>query len=1000
MNALFGIPMNTIMLVLIGMLAVCLASVGYVVLRNRIMFFIGLRNIPRRVAQTTLIVVGLMLSTLIISAAFTTGDTVDYSITNQTVTLLGHVDEVVQFRSQQDGDGASVGSDATIPQGMADQLRELLADDPNIDGVLPVVFEPVPVVNADTGLSSPEAHLAGVDTGSADGFPDFISVSGGQVDISALPEGSVYVNESLADETDLQPGDGVQVFVQGKPVEFRVADVLEDRALSGALGFEEFDGLVTALPTVQRILGREGEVDFVAISNRGGVRDGVGLTDAVVADAEAMFKREGLDLEVLPLKRDNIDQAEEAGNFMATFFLIFGLFSIASGVLLIVMIFVMLAAERKPELGMARAIGTKRSHLIQTFMSEGMVYNVAAAAVGAALGILISFGITRIMARIFSEFNFNIQPYVTLRSIVISYALGVVLTFFTVTFASWRVSKLNIVRAIRDIPEPTGGRMGWRMLTFALVMIVLGTLLMWSGMAGDVAFAFALGFSMIILGVAIILRFFGFPDRPVFTAMGILLLLLWGLTAGNRLEFLFGPLEGDIEMFFLSGISMVTASTFVLVYNADVFLAALGRVGDRFGRILPAVRTAVAYPLAAKFRTGMTLAMISLIVFALVVMSTMNLNFDRIFLSDEARGGWDVLVEENPNNPLGGDLAGTLEGAGFEGVDRFRAVGRLSLPGRFTFPEVREGTEGDFDEYFVYGVDPGFVDGGEIGLEARAKGFESDEAVWRQIRESDGVALIDAFTLGGFGPDFGTSFSLKGIAEGEDVFDPVTLEVRDPVSGNTGQVRVIGVISLASSATFTGVFLPERTFTSLFGQADSSRYYVGLKEPGAAVDVAKQMESAVETTGAQASSIKKNIDDDQALFRNFFRLMQAFMGLGLFVGIAAVGVISFRSVVERRQQIGMLRAIGYTRGTVALSFLLESTFVAALGIASGIALAVWLSYFLVTSDEFPTSDSSYAVPWSQIAFISGFAFFASLVMTIIPSRQAAGVPIAEALRYE
>jgi hypothetical protein len=112
MNALFGIPMNTVMLVLVGLLAACLAAVGYVVLRNRIMFFIGLRNIPRRVAQTTLIVVGLMLSTLIISAAFTTGDTVDFSITNQTVTLLGHVDEVVQFRSQIRGH--LCGLDATI----------------------------------------------------------------------------------------------------------------------------------------------------------------------------------------------------------------------------------------------------------------------------------------------------------------------------------------------------------------------------------------------------------------------------------------------------------------------------------------------------------------------------------------------------------------------------------------------------------------------------------------------------------------------------------------------------------------------------------------------------------------------------------------------------------------------------------------------------------------------------------------------------------------------
>src|SRR3990170_5424193 len=143
MNALFGIPMNTIMLVLIGALAVCLASVGYVVLRNRIMFFIGLRNIPRRVAQTTLIVVGLMLSTLIISAAFTTGDTVDYSITNQTVTLLGHVDEVVLRRSQ----GSAIGSDAAIPQAMVEELEARLADDPNIDGVLPVLFEAVPVIN-------------------------------------------------------------------------------------------------------------------------------------------------------------------------------------------------------------------------------------------------------------------------------------------------------------------------------------------------------------------------------------------------------------------------------------------------------------------------------------------------------------------------------------------------------------------------------------------------------------------------------------------------------------------------------------------------------------------------------------------------------------------------------------------------------------------------------------------------------------------------------------
>jgi putative ABC transport system permease protein len=105
-------------------------------------------------------------------------------------------------------------------------------------------------------------------------------------------------------------------------------------------------------------------------------------------------------------------------------------------------------------------------------------------------------------------------------------------------------------------------------------------------------------------------------------------------------------------------------------------------------------------------------------------------------------------------------------------------------------------------------------------------------------------------------------------------------------------------------------------------------------------------------------------------------------------------------VVERRQQIGMLRAIGYKRSTVALSFILESSFVTLLGIASGVGLAIWLSFFLITSDEFPTSDAGYVIPWLRILVMSGLTFVASLGMTFIPAYQAASVPIAEALRYE
>ena len=64
----------------------------------------------------------------------------------------------------------------------------------------------------------------------------------------------------------------------------------------------------------------------------------------------------------------------------------FGLFSIMVGILLIFLIFVMLAAARRTEMGMARAVGAKRSHLVQMFVFEGTTYDLMAAAVGDRAG--------------------------------------------------------------------------------------------------------------------------------------------------------------------------------------------------------------------------------------------------------------------------------------------------------------------------------------------------------------------------------------------------------------------------------------------------------------------------------------------------------------------------------------------------------------------------------------------------------------------------------------
>ena len=142
-------------------------------------------------------------------------------------------------------------------------------------------------------------------------------------------------------------------------------------------------------------------------------------------------------------------------------FTTFGSFSIAAGILLIFLIFVMLAAERRGELGIARAVGTRRGHLVQMFLYEGLAYDLVAAAVGALLGIAVAFAMVLAMAAAFNaEADFDISFSVKPTSIFVAYAIGVLLTLAVVAFSAWRVSRMNIVSAIRNLPEPpaTGKR--------------------------------------------------------------------------------------------------------------------------------------------------------------------------------------------------------------------------------------------------------------------------------------------------------------------------------------------------------------------------------------------------------------------------------------------------------------------------------------------------------------------------------------------------------------
>ncbi len=127
-------------------------------------------------------------------------------------------------------------------------------------------------------------------------------------------------------------------------------------------------------------------------------------------------------------------------------------------------------------------------------------------------------------------------------------------------------------------------------------------------------------------------------------------------------------------------------------------------------------------------------------------------------------------------------------------------------------------------------------------------------------------------------------------------------------------------------------------------------------------------------------------------------LMEGFLGIGLLVGIAGIGIISYRNVIERRQQIGMLRAIGFKKSMIIKSFLIETSFITILATLIGILLGIGIGW-TIYKDGFQELGASFAIPWLNLLIIAVIAYLATLIFTISPSLKAAKIPPAEALRY-
>lgn len=987
MQRLFGIPVGDLALGLAVALGIVGATVGVLALRHPILVRLGLRNVLRRPARAVLIVTGLMLGTTIICSALVTGDIMSRTVRGSVIQTLGQTDERVAAR----------GAEGDQPEFFAERhfarVDAALRSTGLVDGVAPAIIAPIAMQDTRTRQAEASVSLYAPDPRRLDGFGEIRRTDGGVVTLSALGPGAVYLNRDAAEELDARAGDRVTLLAGLDRTTAIVAAVVDHDGAGS-------DGAAALLPLAraQELLGREGEIRYVLVSNRGDETTGATLTDRVVRAASAPLAALGLELQ--DVKRDGLELADQQGDVFMSIFTTFGSFSVVAGVLLIFLIFVMLAAERRAELGIARAVGTRREHVVQMFVYEGLAYDLGAAAVGAALGVAVSFAMVSVLAQAFGSTGLEIERAVSASSLVIAYALGVLLTFVVVTLSAWRVSVLNIVAAVRGLPEPIARHSGRRRIGAGVAGLVLGCALAWSGVSASQATPFALGLSLAIVSLVPLTRAAGVPERVAFTGAGLALLVWWLLPFEVMSDIAGRELAMDFSAWVVSGLMLVAGATWLIVYNADLLLGATMRVAGRVRALAPVLKMAMAYPLRVRFRTGVTLAMFTLVVFTIVVGATTSRAFLRATDDIEAYGGgFDVTAQVAPTSPLG-NAAGVVQ---------------RKLPGRFTVvagesvlsAKMAQAGDNKPVTYPLRGFDDAFLTRTTYDLAALANGYGSPRAVWDAVSERPDLAVVDALAAPrrarwGFGPP--PELQLHGFFIEDERFDPVEVVVRDPRSGVTKTLTVIGVLADTVPYEKIGLWTSHQTAALLFGPLAEPTLHHLVVAPGVDPDAAaRELEAAFLGNGMEADSVRDVLHDQMGASYTINWLVLGFMGLGLIVGVAALGVVSARSVVERRQQIGVLRSIGFRRGMVQFSFLLESAFVALTAIVVGTALGLIVAYNVVAdAADQPSWQGSlqFTVPWAHLAIVFVSVFAAALLTAAVPAARAARVYPAEALRYE
>jgi putative ABC transport system permease protein len=429
---------------------------------------VALRGLAGRKLRATLTALAIILGVAMMSGTYVLTDTIDKAFSTIFDESYAETDVVVS------GKGADIdfqGLSATAPpvdESLVEEVRAL----PDVDWASGGVYDETntKIIGSDGKAINTQGAPSlgfGIETDpESQRFNPLNLVEGTWAD----GDGEVVIDAGTADREGYEIGDTVEIStIQPK----------QDFELVGIAKFGDVDSLGTAtfaifdLPTAQKLLDREGQVDEISVAGVQGT-----TPEQLISEIQPVLPDNAQVRSGTVEAQEDKDEISEFTSFIEYFLLAFAGIALFVGAFVIFNTLSITVAQRTREFATMRTVGASRRQILWSVIVEALTIGIIASVIGLFAGFGLAVGLNELFKALELELPTADMVFAT-RTIVVSLLVGTVITLVAGLFPAIRATRVPPIAAVREGYTLPHGRFHRftpyiAVLTIALALFLLG----------------------------------------------------------------------------------------------------------------------------------------------------------------------------------------------------------------------------------------------------------------------------------------------------------------------------------------------------------------------------------------------------------------------------------------------------------------------------------------------------------------------------------------------